>query len=98
MIKFFKKSKKTSNFGGILGPLCPNLDKNEFSLKKEPSQFLDIPIIWHRAKKHKKLLSHFWEKRWADQWTDRQTENSDFIGPSIRRVSNNRNVSQLQEC
>ena len=48
MTEFFKKSKK-NNFGTILGPFCPNSGKNEFSWKKELCQFLDIPIIYHRA-------------------------------------------------
>ena len=32
--------KKHTNLGVILGPICPNLGKNEFSWKKELWQFL----------------------------------------------------------
>ena len=72
MAKFFKKSQKPY-FVAILGPFCPNLDKNEFSWKKGLRQFLDILIIYHRAKNQEKLWSHFWEKRRTDGRTDRQT-------------------------
>ena len=66
MTKFFIKSKK-NYFGAILGPFCPNFGKNEFSwnkgfLKKrflKDFQFLEIPIIYHRAKNQKNLLSYF---------------------------------------
>ena len=64
MTKFFKKSY----FCAILSPFCPNLGKNEFSWKKGLCQFLDIPIIYHRAKNQKKLIS---EKN--AELTDRQT-------------------------
>ena len=36
-------------------------------------QFLNIPIIYHRAKNHEKLMSHFREKCRTDGWTDGQT-------------------------
>ena len=57
IIKLSKKSKKTY-FGAILGPFFPNLDKNEFSWRKELCQFLNIPIIYQHAKNKKKLMSH----------------------------------------
>ena len=57
MTKFFKNSKKTY-FGGILDTFCPNLEKNKFSWKKGLCQFLDIPLIYLRAKNQKKLISH----------------------------------------
>ena len=53
MTKFFKKSKKPF-FGAILDSVCPNLRKNEISWKKELCQFLNITIIYHRAKTQKK--------------------------------------------
>ena len=59
--KFFKKFKKPY-FGAILGP---------FSMKGV-CQFLDIPIIYHRAKNQTKLMSHFWEKSRTDGQTGRQ--------------------------
>ena len=36
-------------------------------------QFLNIPIIYHRAKNHEKLMSHFREKCRTDGRTDGQT-------------------------
>ena len=48
MAKRFRKFKPY--FGAILGPFCPTLGL---------CQFLDIPIIYNRAKNQKKLLSHF---------------------------------------
>ena len=78
-----KVFSKKPYFGAILGPICSNLGKNEFSWKI----FLDIPIIYHHAKNQKKLLCYFWEKCWTDRrtgrQTKRQTDNSDFIGPSV---------------
>ena len=53
LIKFFKKSKKT-HFGVILGPFSPNLSKIEFSWKNGLCQFLNNPIIYHRAKNQEK--------------------------------------------
>ena len=71
MTKVFKKSKKTY-FGAILGPFCPNLDKNEFSWKKD-CQFLNNPIIYHRAKNQKKTNEPFLSK--MPNWrTDGQTD------------------------
>ena len=49
-------------FGVILWPFCRNLRENKFSWRRELCKFLDIPIIYHRAKNKKKLLSLFWEK------------------------------------
>ena len=69
------------------------MSKNEFSWKKGLCQFLDIPIIYHRAKNQKKTNDPFLKKnaeltdkqteRQTDGQTDRQTDNSDFIGPSV---------------
>ena len=91
MTKFFKKSY----FCAILSPFCPNLGKNEFSWKKGLCQFLDIPIIYHRAKNQKKILSHFWEKRLTDGRTGGQTDeltDDDFIEPYVGRRSNKDDV------
>ena len=76
MTNVFKKSKENLFWDHLF---YPNLGKNEFSWKKELCQFLDIPIIYHCAKNQKKLLSNFW----GEHQTDGQTENSDFIGPSV---------------
>ena len=56
MIKFLKKPKKP-HFGAILGPYFPDLGKNEFSWKKVICQFLNIPIIYHHAKKSEKTMT-----------------------------------------
>ena len=70
MTNFFKKSKKNLIWGHF-GPFLPKLGKNEFSLKKELCQFLDIPIIYHRAKNQKKTMEQFLRK--TPKWeTDRQ--------------------------
>ena len=50
----FQKNPKTP----IVGPFFPNLDKNEFTLKKGLCQFLNIPSIYYQAKNQKKLMSH----------------------------------------
>ena len=87
MTKFFKKSY----FCAILSPFCPNLGKNEFSWKKGLCQFLDIPIIYHRAKNQKKNVEPFLRKKpnWrtdgrtsgqTDELTDELTDD-DFIEP-----------------
>ena len=49
MLIFFKKSPKPY-FWPIWGYFIPNLGKNQFSWKKWLCQFLNIPIIYHRAK------------------------------------------------
>ena len=84
MTKFIKKSKKPY-FGAILGTFCPILSKNEFSWKKGLCQLLNIPIIYHIAKNEKELINHSWEKCRTDGRTDRQIDNSYFIGPSVER-------------
>ena len=83
MTDFFKKSKK-SYFGVIFGTFCPNLGKKIFSWKKGLCQFLDIPILYHCAKNQKKTTEPFLRKT-PNWWTDGQTDNGDFIGPSIGR-------------
>ena len=83
--RIFQKNPKKLYFAAILVSFCPILGKNEFSFKKLLCQFLNIPIIYHRAKNQKKLMSYSWEKC----QTDGRTENGNFIGPSIRRGSNN---------
>ena len=80
MTKLPKKSNKKPYFGGIWGPFWPHLGKNEFSLKKRPCQFLNIPIIYHLPKKSEKNIDKFLRKM-ANWQTDGQTDN-DFIGPS----------------
>ena len=52
----FQKIPK-SYFGVILGIFCPSLGKNEFPWKKGLCQFLNIPIIYHRAEVQKKLMT-----------------------------------------
>ena len=71
MTKFFKKFKKPY-FGLFLAPFCSNLGKNGFTWKKGLCQFLNITIIYHRAKNQKKLMSHSWEKCRTDGQTDGQ--------------------------
>ena len=68
----FSKISKTFNFGAILLPFCPNL-------KKRPSRFLNIPIIYHHAKIQKKINDPFLRKMpltegQTDRQTDRQTD------------------------
>ena len=84
MTKFFTKSKKPY-FGAILGSFWPNLGKNEFSWKKGPCQFLNIPITYHHTKNQKKLMLHS-EKNGILR--EGQTDNDDFIGPTIGQEYN----------
>ena len=68
----FKKSKKNLIWSHF-GPFLPKLGKNEFSWKKELCQFLDIPIIYHRAKISKKYWAISEENsKLTDRETDRQ--------------------------
>ena len=70
MTKFFKKSTKP-HFGAILGPFDQNLGKNEFSWNIfKARQFLDIFIIYHRAKTQKKIYWPIPEK--TDERADGQ--------------------------
>ena len=55
---FFKKSKKPyfGSMGAILAFFAQIWAKMDFPGKKRLYQFLNIPIIYHRAKKKKKML------------------------------------------
>ena len=73
----------------ILGPfwvLSPNLGKNEFSWKKEPCQFLNIPIIYNRTNNQKILMSHYWGKPQSDVRTERQTDRHWLFYRTLRRT------------
>ena len=84
--KIFQKIQKNL-FWGHLGPFLPRWGQKWIFLKKGICQFLDIPIIYHRAKNQKKNNERF--LRWTPKWRiDRRTDNGDFIG----RGSNNRNT------
>ena len=52
---FFQKMKK-NYFGGHFDLFGSNLGKGKFPWKKGLCQFLNIPIIYHRAKNQKKLM------------------------------------------
>ena len=82
--KLFKNSKKTC-FGAILSPFCPNLGKNEFSWKKRLSQFLNIPIIYHRPKKPEKTDEPFLRK--MPNWRmNRRTDRQMWFFRTLRRT------------
>ena len=55
------------------------MTKTKQQQQQKICQFLNIPIIYHRSQNQKKLTS---------QWTDRQTDNGYFIGPSVGWGSN----------
>ena len=62
-----------------------------FPGKKELFQFLNIPIIYHHAKKKKKTEKNWWpipEKNpeLTNKLTDGQTDNGDFIRPPVGRA------------
>ena len=78
MTKFPESPKKY--FGANLGLFFSQIwSKMHFMQKK--TQFLDIPIIYHRVKTQKKTNKPFLRKM-LNWLIDRQTDNSDFIGPS----------------
>ena len=84
MIKFFKKSKKPY-FGTILGPFCLNLGENGFSWKRRLSVFRYSNYLLS-CQKSEKTIEPFLRKTpdgQTDWWTDRQTDNGNFIGPSV---------------
>ena len=82
MTKFSKKSKKPC-FWGILGSFCSNLGQNRFTWKKRALLDFRYSNYLPLCKKSKKLMIYSWEKYWTDKQTDGQTDNSDFIGPSL---------------
>ena len=57
--EIFQKIQKTL-FWGYFGIFCPNLDKNELSWKIELWHFLNMTVVFHRAKNQKKLMWHLW--------------------------------------
>ena len=83
--KVFQKIQKKTYFGAIWGHFLAKSGQKRVFLGKRAVSVLDIPIIYNHAKNQKKLMSHFWEKR----RTDRQTDNGDSMGPSVRQGSNN---------
>ena len=68
LIPNFSKIPKTL-FWAIFSFFCQNFGENEFSRKKGLCQFLNIPIIYHRAKNQIKLMSHPWGRRRTDGLT-----------------------------
>ena len=56
--KIFQKISKTL-FWDHFGPFLPKFRKKINIPEKKSCQFLDIPIIYHRAKNQKKLTNHF---------------------------------------
>ena len=91
MTRFFKKSKKPY-FGVILGSFCQNLGKKSFSEKKALSilKYFNY-LLW--GKKSEKSNNPFLIKI-PNCWTDRQTEDSGFIGPSVAQGSKKSNLEQ----
>ena len=86
MTKFYKKSKKP--YFGAMWPFwnfLPKFGQKWIFVEKSLSQFLNIAIIYHRAKNQKKLICHSWEKYWTDGWMDRQTETEEQtdVCPSV---------------
>ena len=94
MTKFFKKSKKILFWGPFWALFAQIWAKMNFPGKKG-CHFLNIPIIYHRAKNSKKQKYHSREKCQIDDWTDRRTDNDDFIGPSVRRGSKNQYTVEI---
>ena len=91
MTAFFEKTKKPY-FGDILSPFCQNLGKNEFSWEKGLSVFrysnyllscLKYENYWAISEKNAELTDGQTDTR-----IDGQTDNGDFIGPSVARGSN----------
>ena len=79
---------------GHFGSYLPKFGQKWIFLDKSLTQFLDNPMIYHRAKNQKKLMSYFWEKaELTDRHADRQT-NGDFIRPSVGRGSNKTQENQ----
>ena len=86
---FFKKSKKPyfGSMGAILAFFAQIWAKMDFPGKKRLYQFLNIPIIYHRAKKKKNATPEK-NAELTDGWTDRLKDGQTTVGPPIRRGSN----------
>ena len=85
MTIFFQKVQKTL-FWGHVGPFLPKSGKKWIFLENKSLLILDIPIIYHRAKNQKKLMTHSWVKFQTDGRTDRQTDGSTDRQIDIQRV------------
>ena len=70
--KIFQKIPKNL-FWDQFQPFMDKFGQRIFSLKKGLCQILNIPIIYHRAKNQKKLMTHSWQNGWTDIPRDRQT-------------------------
>ena len=94
MTKVFKKSNNPC-FGAMwpFWPFLPKFGHKWIFLEKRLSQFLNIPIIYHHAKNQEQLICHYswgWMDRRMDghTQTEEQTDNHDFVGPSIGQWTN----------
>ena len=80
MAKCFKKIQKNLFWGHVtILTFLPKYGQKWILPEKKLCQFLNIPIIYHRAKNQKKLICHSWGKCWTDGWMDRQTEGRQTI-------------------
>ena len=77
MTKFFKKSQNPYFWF--------HFEQNKISWKKGLCQFLDIPIIYHRAKNQEKVMIYFWEKCRTDGRTDGQTYRQWWFYRTLRK-------------
>ena len=93
MIKFFEKSKKILFWGhvAIVTFLAQIWAKMNFPGKRALTVFKYSNRL-PSCQKSEKLICHSWGKCWTDGWMDRQTEwqtdNHDFVRPSVGRGSN----------
>ena len=61
-------------FWSHFGPSLPKFVQKLIFLGKRALSVLHTPIIYHRVKNQKKLMSHSLEKCWTDGQTNRRTE------------------------
>ena len=98
MTKFWVNSKR-GHFGGIWGTFAPFPGEPDFSWKIGLCYPNCIIALYHPTKFQKKLMSQSWDI----EWTDRRTDETEFIGPSRKRGSkkigyNNACKPQTQEA
>ena len=78
----------------ILGPILAQIWATKFFSKIWLYQSLDIMVTYHRVQYQKKLMIQSGENLVTDRRTERQTDESDFIGRCPTNVVRPKSVIQ----
>ena len=80
------ENDKKPSFRPGFGPFGPNSGCHFFLSKIWLHQSLDAMVSYHHVQYQKKLVIQSWESLVTDRETNRQMDNSDFIGRYLTNV------------